>query len=122
VLIVDDCQDTLASCGLLVGLWGHEVRGTTHGPKALEIAATFQPHAVLLDLGLPRMNGYEVAQRLRQVPGLERVVLLAVTGYGQDADRQHTQKAGFDHHLVKPVDPEVLRDLLQRLQSGIRTP
>jgi CheY-like chemotaxis protein len=97
---------------LLLQIWGHEVRTAFDGPAALALATEYQPDVVLLDIGLPGMNGYEVAQRLRQLPGLDRAVLAAVTGYGQESDRQRTRNAGFDRHLVKPVDPAALQDLL----------
>ena len=76
------------------------------------MAAEHRPEIVLLDIGLPGMTGYEVAQRLRDVPGLERALLVAVTGYGQREDRRRTREAGFEHHLVKPVEPEKLRELI----------
>ena len=83
---------------------GHQVRMANDGPTALEAARDFLPDVVLLDIGLPGLDGYEVAKRLRQQPVLNGVVLVAVTGYGQDSDRQRSQDAGFDHHLVKPAD------------------
>ena len=83
---------------------GHEVRTAYDGPAALEAALDYRPNVVLLDIGLPGLNGFEVAKRLRQQPALQNVVLVAMTGYGQESDRQRSQEAGFDHHLVKPVD------------------
>ena len=84
------------------------------GPKALEVAQAEQPDVILLDIGLPGMDGYEVARRLREQQGAGRVHLLAMTGYGQESDRKRSQEAGFDHHLVKPVEFEVVLALLAR--------
>jgi PAS domain S-box-containing protein len=108
VLVVDDNKDAAESLALLVQVAGHEVRTAHDGPTALEVAKTFRPEVVFLDIGLPRMDGYEVARQLRRQPGLEKVVLAAVTGYGQEEDRRRTHEAGIDEHLVKPVDPTEL--------------
>jgi CheY-like chemotaxis protein len=89
----------------------HEVSVVHDGHAALERTATFQPEIVLLDIGLPRMNGYEVARRLRQQPEFSRTVLVALTGYGTDSDRRRSLEAGFDEHLVKPPSLESLRQL-----------
>ncbi len=96
----------------MLQMFGHEVQAAYSGQTALETAVEYQPDFVLLDIGLPDMNGYEVARRLRQQPQTKDVRLIAMTGYGQDSDRQRSQEAGFDHHLVKPVDPQKLQDLL----------
>src|SRR5436190_852744 len=87
ILVVDDCEDFVSSLCHLLRLWGHEARAATDGPEALVAAAVFQPEVVLLDLGLPRMDGYAVARRLREVPGLAGVRLAALTGFGADEDR-----------------------------------
>jgi CheY-like chemotaxis protein len=108
ILVVDDNVDATDSLALLLGVSGHEVRTAYDGPAALEAAEAFDPAIVLLDIGLPGMDGYEVARRLRQLPGRDKVLLVALTGYGQEEDRRRSREAGFDHHLVKPVDPEVL--------------
>jgi two-component system CheB/CheR fusion protein len=79
---------------------------------ALKAAEDFQPQIILLDIGLPRMDGYEVARRLRERPEMEKVLLVALTGYGQDEDRRRSEEAGFNAHLVKPVDPDALRTVL----------
>ena len=89
---------------MLLEASGHDVRTAHDGPTALEAALDYRPNVVLLDIGLPGLDGYEVAKRLRQQPVLQNVVLVAMTGYGQEADRQRSQEAGFDHHLVKPAD------------------
>jgi two-component system CheB/CheR fusion protein len=91
---------------------GHEVRSAHSGPDALEAAAAFSPHAVLLDIGLPGLSGYEVARRLRDNPRLAGAALIAVSGYGQDEDRHRSKEAGFDRHLLKPLDFGELQKLL----------
>jgi two-component system CheB/CheR fusion protein len=113
ILVVDDNVDAADGLGrLLSRVWGQEVRVVYDGPAALVSAESFRPEVVLLDLGLPGMDGYEVARRLRGEPEFADVLLVAVTGWGQDSDRQMSKQAGFDHHLVKPVDLERLRGLL----------
>jgi signal transduction histidine kinase/DNA-binding response OmpR family regulator len=112
VLVVDDHVDAAASLAMLLRLYGHEVRTASDGPSALEEARSFRPEVVLLDIGLPGMDGYEVARRLRKEIPDDHITLAALTGYGQDRDRSRSQEAGFDHHLVKPVDPEALQRLL----------
>jgi PAS domain S-box-containing protein len=112
VLVVDDNADAADSAAILLGLWGLEVRTVYDGPAALEAARDFRPQVVLLDLGLPRMNGFEVARRLRQEMG-RAVLLVALSGYGQEADRSRSRQAGFDHHLVKPLEPDALQALLE---------
>jgi CheY-like chemotaxis protein len=104
VLVVDDNLDTARTLAMLLEASGHDVRMVHDGPTALEAALNYGPNVVLLDIGLPGLDGYEVAKRLRQRPVFQNVVLVAMTGYGQEADRQRSQEAGFDHHLVKPVD------------------
>jgi PAS domain S-box-containing protein len=112
VLVVDDNQDATETLELLLQLWGHEVQSALNGPEALARAAEFRPEIILLDIGLPGMSGYEVARQLRELPGFRDVFIVAVTGYGQDSDRIHSKEAGFGHHLVKPVQPEVLQELI----------
>ncbi len=111
VLIVEDNEDAAAALGELLGSWGHDVRVVSSGPAALDAAAILRPHVILLDIGLPGLNGYEIARRLRQLPGQEGVRIVAMTGYGQAEDRLRSQKAGFDQHLVKPVKPQTLQQL-----------
>jgi CheY-like chemotaxis protein len=111
-LVVEDDPDTLASLGLLLRLWGHEAREAADGPAALAAAGPFCPDAALLDLGLPGMDGYELARHLRALPGLDQILLVASTGYhGHD---QRLAQAGFDLLLLKPFEPWELRDLLDR--------
>ncbi len=104
VLVVDDNVDAAQSLAMLLKVSGHQVRTAHTGPTGLEAALDYRPNVVLLDIGLPGMDGYEVAERIRQQPVLQNVVLVAMTGYGQDADRQRSQEVGFNAHLVKPVD------------------
>jgi PAS domain S-box-containing protein len=117
VLVVDDNTDAADSVAILLGAAGHDVRVAYSANGALQTAVEYQPDAVLLDIGLPEMDGYEVARRLRQQAELRHTKLIAVTGYGQDADRQRSQEAGFDYHLVKPVASDVLQELLESLMK-----
>jgi CheY-like chemotaxis protein len=112
LLVVDDNEDAAVSLALLLRMQGHEVRVVHDGPSALAIVTSYRPHVVLLDIGMPGMDGYEVARRLRAQPGLESVVLAALTGWGQQDDRRRTAQAGFDHHFVKPLDVKALSSLL----------
>jgi PAS domain S-box-containing protein len=112
VLVVDDNRDSAESMALLLRLVGHEVRVAFDGPDALEAAARFRPDLVLLDIGLPGMTGYDVARRLRSSTAARGVVLVAMTGYGQEEDRGESRRAGFDMHLTKPVELEDLRKAL----------
>lgn len=116
LLVVDDNKDAAESMSMLLEMWGHEVAFAFDGPSALETAEQWQPEAVFLDIGLPGMDGYEVAERLRELPHAKDAVLIAITGYGQDDDRLRSVRAGIDHHLVKPVAPDALRSLLDSLQ------
>jgi CheY-like chemotaxis protein len=119
LLVVDDNQDAGNSLAMLLRLQGHEVRVAYSGVAALEMTQDYRPDVVILDIGMPGMDGYEVARRLRQRPGLEKVVLAALTGWGQQQDRRRTAEAGFNHHLVKPPDPKALEELLASL-AGCR--
>ncbi len=115
VLVVDDNVDSAQSMSLLLGLEGYRVECAYDGEEALLRADRFRPEVVLLDLGLPRFSGYEVARRLRGEPAGESMLLVAVSGYGRERDRQAAREAGFDLHLTKPADPdEVLRVLSER--------
>ncbi len=112
ILVVDDNRDSAESLATLLRLIGNEVRTAHDGRQALEVAAEYQPDMVLLDIGLPVLNGYEVARRLRADPVYGRAVLVALTGYGSEEDRHRSQSSGFDHHMVKPVDFDALQALL----------
>ena len=116
LLVVDDNKDAAESMSMLLEMWGHEVAYAYDGPSALQTAEQWQPEAVFLDIGLPGMDGYEVAERLRELPNAKDAVLIAITGYGQDDDRLRSRRAGIDHHLVKPVAPDALRHLIDSLQ------
>ena len=116
LLVVDDNRDAAESMSMLLQMWGHDVVFAYDGPTALETAERWQPEAVFLDIGLPGMDGYEVAARMRALPHAKGAVLIAITGYGQDDDRLRSRRAGIDHHLVKPVAPDALRSLIDSLQ------
>ena len=117
MLIVDDNEDSARSMAALQRLRGHETRTAFTGPAAVAAAGEFAPEVVLLDIGLPGMDGYEVARRLRALPALSGAFLVAMTGYGSEEDRAHAQAAGFDEYLVKPVDLDLLRDWLRSRTS-----
>ncbi len=119
VLVVEDNEDVARSLAMLLELWGHEAEVVHRAEAALVAVQRHRPEVVLMDIGLPGMDGYEVAKRLRQQHSAEKVMLVAMTGYGQDEDRRRAEEAGFDHHLVKPVDPDILQDLLASV--GMRT-
>ncbi len=112
VLVVDDNEDAAASSAMLVQAAGHDVRTAHDGLAALQAALDYRPNVVLLDIGLPGLNGYEVAKRIRQQPALTGVVLVALTGYGQESDRQRALEAGFDDHLVKPTEFGKVKQIL----------
>jgi PAS domain S-box-containing protein len=112
ILAVDDNIDAANTMAMLLRILGHDVRTAHDGASAIESAQVWRPDIVLLDIGLPGMDGYEVARRLRAIAELGGCVLVAVTGYGQEEDRRRSANAGFDHHLVKPVDPQALTGLL----------
>jgi len=116
ILVVDDNQDAADSLAMMLALDGHEVRQTYAGAPALECLREFRPDIILLDIGLPGMDGYEVARRIREQPDGASVRLIALTGYGQESDKSRTRAAGFDEHLVKPVE---LRNLHQALAGGV---
>jgi signal transduction histidine kinase/DNA-binding response OmpR family regulator len=120
ILVVDDQADVADTTAAMLGLSGHDVRTARDGREALEQAAEFQPEVVLLDIGLPGMDGYEVARRLRQTQAGRQVLLVALTGYGQPTDRQRSQEAGFDEHLLKPVDPATLEALIEHGSASAR--
>jgi len=112
ILVVDDNVDAADSLARYLEMSGHQVRTASGGLEALETARLYRPEVVLLDIAMPGMDGYELASRLRQEHGLEKTLLVALTGYGQEEDRRRSREVSIDHHLVKPVDPETLQDLL----------
>ena len=115
VLVVDDNTDSAESLSMLLELMGHEVRTAHDGEQALVQADAFRPDLVLMDIGMPRLDGYEAARRMRQEPWSAETVLVALTGWGQDEDKRRSEAAGFNHHLIKPVDPTALEALLNRV-------
>ena len=118
ILIVDDNRDGAESLALLLQLGGHETHTAHDGPEAVAAAERLRPDAVLLDIGLPGLNGYEVCRRIRGTPWGRDLMVVAVTGWGQEVDRQRSREAGFDTHIVKPVDADALMRLLTSLRSG----
>lgn len=119
ILVTDDNQDAADSLALLLRSLGHDVQVVYNGSTALERLVSFKPNVVVLDIGMPDMDGYEVARRIRQHPDGKNVLLIALTGWGQNEDRRHTREAGFDHHLVKPVGIETLQALLASVDSRL---
>ena len=111
ILVVDDSVDSAETLGELLKIWGHDVRLAHDGPGAVAAARDYRPEVVLLDIGLPGMDGFAVAAQLRK-EGIGGRILVALTGYGEQKDRDRAQQAGFDHHLVKPIDPDTLQKLL----------
>jgi CheY-like chemotaxis protein len=114
---VDDSVDTAESLAMLLQECGHEVRIAHDGPTAIEMAVDCRPEIVLLDIGLPGFDGFEVAKRVRQEPSLDHMVLVAMTGYGQESDRQRSHDAGFDHHLSKPADFGKVQQILATISA-----
>lgn len=119
VLVVDDDRDLATGTEMILRAMGHDVRVAHDGAEALEIAAAFQPHAALVDLGMPNMNGYLLARKLREWRWTRDAVLIAVTGWGGDRERERSKDAGFDHHLLKPADPERIAELLAGAAPGV---
>ena len=111
VLVVDDNEDAANSLATLLEVMGYEVRTAYDGPEAIEAADQFQPAVALLDIGLPRLSGYDIARHVREHRGGD-VLLVAITGWGQEDDRRRAREAGFDHHFTKPADFEVLLELI----------
>ena len=119
VLVVEDNVDAAESLAALLRLWGHDVRVVHDGLKAIDEARRQHPEVVLLDIGLPGLDGYQVAKRLREDAELDGALLVAMTGYGQPDDRRRSREAGIHHHFVKPVEPFVLRTLLANLGAPV---
>jgi two-component system, sensor histidine kinase len=117
VLVVDDNRDAAESLGMVLNLLGAEAHVVSSGPEALEALGTYRPAVVLLDIGMPGMDGYEVAKRIRQQPDFRDVTLVALTGWGQEEDRRRSRTAGFDYHLIKPADVSALKTLLNSLEA-----
>jgi CheY-like chemotaxis protein len=117
ILVVEDNRDQADSLRMLLGLYGCEVTVAYSGPDGVRVAGLFQPDVVICDIGLPGLDGYGVARKLRDDPATAGARLIAVTAYGQEEDRRRSHEDGFEQHLVKPVDPNALLRVL-RLASG----
>jgi len=118
VLVVDDNRDVAESTAVLLRLEGCEVHVAHDGEEALGMVRQLHPTAVLLDIGLPRMDGYQVAERIRAEPEHRGILIIAVSGYGQEEHRLRSKQAGFDYHIVKPIEPSVLTGLLASLRAS----
>jgi len=117
ILVVDDNRDSALSLAMMLSIMGHETRTAHDGESAVSTAESFRPEVVLLDIGLPKLNGYEVAQRIRENGWGTSIFLIAVTGWGQDEDRQRSTEVGLNVHMVKPVEPAALEKLLAELRD-----
>jgi CheY-like chemotaxis protein len=115
ILVVDDNEDSAVLLARLLALAGHQTATAHDGLKAVELVATYQPDMVLLDIGLPKMNGYDVCRTIRQQTARAAPLMVALTGWGQDEDRRRSLEAGFDVHLVKPVNYDSLKQLIETL-------
>src|SRR6478736_1103449 len=112
VLVVDDNADAADMLAILLRTAGHHVEVAYSGPSAVAVALTQKPHVIFLDIAMPKMDGLKVARQLREKPETQGALIVAVTGFGRDDDRERTQQAGFDFHLVKPVEPKQILELL----------
>jgi CheY-like chemotaxis protein len=117
VLVADDNLDSATSLSLMLQVMGNDVRVARDGLEALAVAESFGPDAILLDIGMPGLNGYEVCRKLRERPATAKATIVALTGWGQEEDRRRSQAFGFDQHLVKPVEPSTLDTLLAGLEK-----
>ena len=115
ILVVDDNPDSALSMAMMLSMMGHETRTAHDGEAAVATAEAFRPQVVLLDIGLPKLNGYEVAQRIRREEWGASMFLVAITGWGQDEDRRRSEDVGMNLHLVKPVEPSALDRVLANL-------
>jgi PAS domain S-box-containing protein len=118
ILVVDDNRDGADSLSMMLEMMGNETRTAYDGEEAVAAAADFRPHVILLDIGLPKLTGYEACRQIREHPGGREIVIIAQTGWGQEDDRQRTHEAGIDHHMVKPVDPQALMKMLAALHGA----
>ncbi len=117
ILVVDDSRDAADTCAILLELSGHHVQTAYTGQRAFELAESFRPHVMLLDIGLPDLDGYQLAKKIRATPWGQATVLIAVTGWGQEADRRRAFEAGFDQHLTKPIAADTVESLIQSLSA-----
>ena len=118
ILVVDDNRDSATSTAMMLGLMGNEVRTAHDGLEAVEVAEAFRPEVILMDVGMPRLNGYEATRRIREKPWGRSVIIIALTGWGQDRDKAQSKEAGCDGHLVKPVNLPDLEKLLAEFASS----
>jgi CheY-like chemotaxis protein len=118
ILVVDDNVDAAESIAVLLRMEGHEVKTVTDGQQALACSQVFAPSAVVLDIGLPGMSGYELARRLREMPETRRALFIALTGYGQREDRALATEAGFHHHFIKPADPRAIHAVISAFDEA----
>ena len=121
ILVVDDNHDSALSLAMMLSIMGHETRTAHDGESAVTTAESFLPEVVLLDIGLPKLNGYEVAQRIREHEWGTSMFLIAVTGWGQEEDRQRSSEVGLNVHMVKPVEPAALERLFAELRNNQTT-
>jgi CheY-like chemotaxis protein len=118
VLVVDDSEGSAKTLGWAAEMFGYDVRIARDGPKAVEIARAYLPHIMLVDIGLPRMNGYEVCRSLKQYPEFQDTVFIAQTGWDQAEHRILSAEAGFQHHLIKPIDLIALKTIMSSIESS----
>jgi CheY-like chemotaxis protein len=118
IVVADDNPDSAASLAMMLRILGHDVQTAHNGQQAVELASTFLPDVMLLDIGMPVMDGYEAAQHVRKNPELAHIILVALTGWGQDDDKRQAEEAGFNHHVTKPIDLAALQSLLQPLKCA----
>lgn len=121
VLVVDDNRDSAISMGMMLKIMGYETQTAFDGEAAISAAEEFQPEVILLDIGMPKMNGYDACRHIRSRPWASETVIIAQTGWGQPEDRRRSEEAGFDHHVVKPLDPVLLQSLLATTRTGTRS-
>jgi CheY-like chemotaxis protein len=119
ILIVDDNSDAAVSLAMLLTISGNDTHTAHDGVEAVNAFEQYRPEVILLDLGLPKLSGHEVCRRIRERPGGGDVVIIALTGWGQESDRRKSQDAGFDGHLVKPIDYGALMDLLRSVERPV---
>jgi CheY-like chemotaxis protein len=119
ILVVDDHVGSATTLATLLRMFGHDVEIAHNGRDALDLAGRFRPRVAILDIGLPDMDGYELAARLLRLPGTKDSTLVALTGYGQDEDRRRSAQAGFHHHVIKPVERETLLTILKSVEGVV---
>ena len=117
ILVVDDNRDAAIRLARMLNVMGNETQTAQDGMEAVNVATAFRPEVILMDIGMPKLNGYEAARRIREQPWGKSVVMVACTGWGQDDDKRRSMDAGFDSHMTKPIEPAALEKLLAGLQS-----